>query len=75
MAITTSLAYLLIFFYIILERLLRRENASSLETGQFDRGSSQIIWAVGIFNTILILVVPILNSRQIGYLNSFLLHG
>ena len=41
MAITTSLTYLLIFFYIILERLLRKgENASSLETGKFDRGSS-----------------------------------
>ena len=71
MTITVYFAYLIVLSYIILERALRKgENATSLQTGESDRGSSQIIWIVGTAGIVLLIIAPILNSREIGYFNS-----
>lgn len=48
MAITTLLTYLLIIGYFVIERSLRKgEPALSLNTGEFDRGSSKAILIKG----------------------------
>jgi protein-S-isoprenylcysteine O-methyltransferase Ste14 len=70
MTTTTFLAYLLMICYLIIERLLRTGQAISLKTGEEDRGSSQIIWMTGLFSIFLILLAPILNNYQVGYLDN-----
>ncbi|MBD2255009.1 methyltransferase family protein [Nostoc parmelioides] len=65
------LAYLLIACYFIMERLLRvGDKALSLQAGEFDRGSSKVIWISGLLGIILILFAPMLNVNQIGDWNS-----
>jgi protein-S-isoprenylcysteine O-methyltransferase Ste14 len=65
---TTVLAYLLIICYFVIERLLRKGNqALSLKPGDFDRGSSKVIWISGLFSLLLLIVVPVLNARELGY--------
>jgi protein-S-isoprenylcysteine O-methyltransferase Ste14 len=71
MTITAVLAYLLIILYFVIERLLRKgEKALSLQAGEFDRGSSKIIWMSGLLSIFLTLFAPILNTYQIGYWDS-----
>jgi protein-S-isoprenylcysteine O-methyltransferase Ste14 len=68
---TAFLAYLLIVCYFIIERLLRKGNqALSLKPGDFDRGSSKVIWISGLFSLLLIIFAPILSDRGLGYLHS-----
>jgi protein-S-isoprenylcysteine O-methyltransferase Ste14 len=71
MTTTAVLAYLLIISYFVIERLLRRgKNALSLQTGEFDRGSSKIIWISGLLGIFLILLSAILNIYEIGFWNN-----
>jgi len=64
---TAFLAYLLIACYFIVERWLRQgEQALSLKTLASDRGSSRVLWAIGLFNLCLVLLAPILNVYGIG---------
>jgi protein-S-isoprenylcysteine O-methyltransferase Ste14 len=66
--ITTALAYLLIVCYFIVERLLRKgEKALSLQAGEADRGSSEVIWVSVLFSILLVLLAPVLNAHQIGH--------
>jgi protein-S-isoprenylcysteine O-methyltransferase Ste14 len=68
MTTTAILAYLLIIFYFVIERLLRKgEKALSLQAGEFDRGSSKIIWISGLLGIFLIFLAAILNVYEIGF--------
>ncbi|MBD2498849.1 isoprenylcysteine carboxylmethyltransferase family protein [Nostoc sp. FACHB-280] len=61
------LAYLLIAGYFVMERLLRQvDKGLSLQAGEFDRGSSKVIWISGLLGIVLIVFAPILNANQIG---------
>jgi protein-S-isoprenylcysteine O-methyltransferase Ste14 len=65
------LAYLLIACYFVMERLLRvGDKALSLQAGEFDRGSSKVIWISGLISILLVLLAPILNANQMGDWNS-----
>lgn len=63
----TVLAYLLIAGYFVMERLLRQgDKALSLQAGEFDQGSSKVIWISGLLGIFLIVLAPLLNVNQIG---------
>lgn len=52
----------------MVERLLRKgKQALSLQPVQFDRGSSRLIWSIGLLNLLLIFLAPAFNSCGIGY--------
>ncbi len=72
--LTTLLAYLLIACYFVIERLLRKgQQALSLHAGSSDRGSSRLMWSLGLFNILIVLLAPIFNTYHIGYWdNAFL---
>jgi protein-S-isoprenylcysteine O-methyltransferase Ste14 len=70
MTTTTVLAYVAIACYFIIERLLRKgKQALNLKPGVADAGSSQILWIAGAIELLLVIVAPLLNIYQIGYLN------
>jgi protein-S-isoprenylcysteine O-methyltransferase Ste14 len=74
MTITAILAYLLIISYFVIERLLRKgEQALTLQAGEFDRGSSKVIWINGLLGIFLILLAAILNVYEIGFWNNIYL--
>jgi protein-S-isoprenylcysteine O-methyltransferase Ste14 len=74
MTITTVLAYVLIGAYFVIERLLRKgKQAISVQPGQADRGSSYLMWGIGLLNLWLVFLAPVLNHYQIGYWNNELI--
>jgi isoprenylcysteine carboxyl methyltransferase (ICMT) family protein YpbQ len=74
MTTTAIFAYLLIIFYFVIERWLRKgEKALSLQAGEFDRGSSKIIWISGLLGIFLIFLAVILNIYEIGFWNNIYL--
>lgn len=74
MTITAILSYLLIFCYFIIERLLRKGKKSlSLQAGEFDRGSSKIIWISSLLGIVLVFLATILNVYKIGFWNNIYL--
>lgn len=51
-----------------MERSLRKgQQALSLNPGEADAGSSQVLWISGVISILLVISAPILNTRQIGY--------
>jgi preprotein translocase subunit YajC len=65
MTTTAIFAYLLIISYFVIERWLRKgEKALSLQAGEFDRGSSKIIWISGLLGIFLIFLAVILNIYE-----------
>ncbi|MDJ0701801.1 MAG: hypothetical protein QNJ46_00855, partial [Leptolyngbyaceae cyanobacterium MO_188.B28] len=65
MTITTVLAYLLIGFYFVIERSLRKgQQALNLKPGEADAGSSQVLWICGVVSILLVIAAPILNTHQ-----------
>ncbi|MGL5941577.1 MAG: methyltransferase family protein [Waterburya sp.] len=74
MTTTAILAYLLIICYFIIERLLRKGKKSlSLQAGEFDRGSSKIIWISSLLGIVLVFLATILNVYKIGFWNNIYL--
>jgi protein-S-isoprenylcysteine O-methyltransferase Ste14 len=72
MTIPTIAAYGLIATYFVLERLLRKgAPALSLNPGEADGGSSQVMWATGLLSLLLMMAAPILSRDDIGVWNSF----
>ncbi len=68
MTITTVLAYLLIGFYFVIERSLRKgQQALNLKPGEADAGSSQVLWICGVVSILLVIAAPILNTHKMGY--------
>lgn len=69
--ITTFLAYLLIAFYFLMERLQRKsKRALSLQAGPSDRGSSQLLLVTGSIGIASLLLAPVLNTNGLGFLGS-----
>ncbi|WP_299416304.1 isoprenylcysteine carboxylmethyltransferase family protein [Acaryochloris sp. IP29b_bin.148] len=68
MTTRVALAYLLILSYFVVERLLRQgQPALSLQPGQSDQSSSKMLWISGLFNLLLVLIAPLLNTVSLGH--------
>ncbi len=71
MMTTIFLAYLLIAFYFVMERLQRKsEQALSLQAGSSDRGSTQLFLVGGLIEIVSLLLAPVLNINGWGFLGS-----
>lgn len=67
MTISAALAYVLIAFYFMIERSLRKgKPALSLKPKETDAGSSQVLWISGVISILLVIFAPALNIYQIG---------
>ena len=63
-------AYLLIGCFLVLQRAMRQgEQAKSLHSGQFDRGSTKLIGKAFIIAILVLIAAPALNAFQIGPLS------
>jgi protein-S-isoprenylcysteine O-methyltransferase Ste14 len=68
--LTTIAAYLLIGYFLILQRAMRQgEQAKSLQPEQFDRGSTRLIGKTFIIAILVLIAAPALNAFQIGPLS------
>lgn len=68
---TIFLAYLLVAFYFVMERLQRNsEQALSLQAGSFDRGSTKLFLVGGLIEIVLLLLAPVLNINGWGFLGT-----
>jgi len=66
MMVTNALAYLLIAFYFVMERLQRKsKQALSLQAGPSDRGSSRFLIS-GLIEIAFLLLAPVLNMNGWG---------
>jgi len=69
--LTTVMAYLLIGCFLVLERALRQgQQATSLEAGEADRGSTRRLGEAFAFTVLALLMAPALNVLYIGRLPS-----
>lgn len=67
MMVTIGLAYLLIAFYFVMERLQRKsKQALSLQVGPSDRGSSRLLLISGLIEIASLLLAPVLNMNGWG---------
>ena len=65
--LSTVAAYGLIGCFLGMERLARKgQEAKSLESGPFDRGSTRLLGGAFLATTITLLLAPVLNALQIG---------
>src|SRR2546428_4732579 len=65
----TIFAYLLIGCFLVLQRAMRQgEQAKSLRSGQFDRGSTRLIGKAFIIAILALITAPVLNAFQVGRL-------
>lgn len=68
---TIFLAYLLVAFYFVMERLQRKnEQAISLQAGAFDQGSTKLFLVGGLLEIVLLLLAPIFNLNNWGFLGT-----
>lgn len=68
---TIFLAYLLITFYFVMERLQRKsEQALSLQAGSSDRGSTRLFLVGGLIEIVSLLLAPVLNTNDWGFLGN-----
>ena len=66
---STFVAFGLIGGFLVMERLARQgQEAKSLETGPFDRGSTRLLGAAFLGAILTLLVAPLLNASQLGAL-------
>lgn len=71
MITTIFLAYLLIAFYFVMERLQRKsEQALSLQAGSSDRGSTRLFLVGGLIEIVSLLLAPVLNTDGWGFLGN-----
>jgi len=67
MMVTIALAYLLIAFYFVMERLQRKsKQALSLQAGPSDLGSSRLFLISGLIEIAFLLLAPVLNMNGWG---------
>src|SRR5262249_60389116 len=63
----TIVAYLLIGFFLVLQRAMRQgEQAKSIRPEQFDRGSTRLIGRAFILAILVMIAAPVSNAFQIG---------
>jgi protein-S-isoprenylcysteine O-methyltransferase len=63
----TFLAYGLVGCFLVMERLTRQgQEAKSLESGPFDRGSTRLLGVAFLVAVLTLLAAPVLNAFQLG---------
>jgi len=71
MSTTIFLAYLLIAFYFLMERLQRKsEQALSLKVGASDQGSTRLFLVGGLLEIVSLLLAPVFNINGLGCLGN-----
>lgn len=69
MMTTIFLAYFLVAFYFLMERLQRKsKQALSLQAGASDQGSSKLFLIGGLLEIVSLLIAPVLNINNLGFL-------
>ena len=68
--LTNVVSYLLIGFFLVLQRVLRRgEQARSLRPNQEDKGTTRLIGVAFGFSLLALILAPLLNSFEVAHLD------
>jgi protein-S-isoprenylcysteine O-methyltransferase len=74
--LTTILAYVLIGFFVIIQRVMRQgQQAKSLEPGDADRGSTRLLGTAFLLAILALIAAPVLNAFQAGEVSHVLIIG